>query len=47
MKKNYLIKSIEEVVRAIGIILGEIGTSPIYTITIIFFLITPAKENIL
>ena len=47
MKKNYLIKSVEEVVRAMGIVFGDIGTSPIYTITIIFFLITPTEENII
>jgi KUP system potassium uptake protein len=30
-----------------GIVFGDIGTSPIYTLTIIFFLITPTRENIL
>ena len=47
MKKNKFTISAKEVVRAMGIVFGDIGTSPIYTLTIIFFLITPTRENIL
>ncbi|MGB5529490.1 MAG: KUP/HAK/KT family potassium transporter [Ignavibacteriaceae bacterium] len=39
--------SFKEVVRAMGIVFGDIGTSPIYTLTIIFFLISPTPENIM
>jgi len=39
--------SLKEVVRAMGIVFGDIGTSPIYTLTIIFFLIPPTQENIM
>ncbi|MCW8810326.1 MAG: KUP/HAK/KT family potassium transporter [Ignavibacteriaceae bacterium] len=47
MKKNKFTISIKEVVRAMGIVFGDIGTSPIYTLTIIFFLIIPTRENVL
>jgi KUP system potassium uptake protein len=47
MKKNKFTISTKEVVRAMGIVFGDIGTSPIYTLTIIFFLVTPTRENIL
>ena len=47
MSKNKFITSANEVVRAMGIVFGDIGTSPIYTLTIIFFLIPPTQENII
>jgi KUP system potassium uptake protein len=34
-------------VRAAGLVFGDIGTSPIYTLTVIFLLIPPSMENIL
>ena len=46
MKKFKFTTSFKEVVRAMGIVFGDIGTSPIYTLTIIFFLISPTAENI-
>jgi len=47
MDKNSNMTSFKEVVRAMGIVFGDIGTSPIYTLTIIFFLISPSQENII
>ena len=47
MSKNTNMTSIKEVVRAMGIVFGDIGTSPIYTLTIIFFLILPTQQNIM
>jgi len=35
------------VVRAAGLVFGDIGTSPIYTMTVIFLLIPPTRDNIL
>ena len=34
------------VIKAIGVVYGDIGTSPIYTLAVIFALITPNIENI-
>ena len=45
-KKDKTTTSFGEVVRAMGIVFGDIGTSPIYTLTIIFFLIPPTNQNI-
>lgn len=47
MSKNKFMTSANEVVRAMGIVFGDIGTSPIYTLTIIFFLIPTSQENII
>ncbi|HEY6625986.1 MAG TPA: KUP/HAK/KT family potassium transporter, partial [Ignavibacteriaceae bacterium] len=47
MDKNNFLASTKEVIRAMGIVFGDIGTSPIYTLTIIFFLIPPTYENII
>ncbi|MEW6506802.1 MAG: KUP/HAK/KT family potassium transporter [Bacteroidota bacterium] len=39
--------NLREIIKAMGLVFGDIGTSPIYTLTVIF-LVTPAtKENIL
>jgi len=34
------------VIRAMGLVFGDIGTSPIYTLTIVFALLPPTKENV-
>ena len=47
MKKDDPVTSTKEVVRAMGIVFGDIGTSPIYTLTIIFLLIEPTKTNVM
>ncbi len=36
-----------EIVKSIGLVFGDIGTSPIYTLTAIFLLIPPTPSNIL
>ena len=47
MKNNDFMTSTKEVVRAMGIVFGDIGTSPIYTLTIIFFLVPATRENVI
>lgn len=37
----------KDIIKAMGIVFGDIGTSPIYTLPIIFTLTSPTKENIL
>jgi KUP system potassium uptake protein len=34
------------VVKALGLVFGDIGTSPIYTLTVIFALTPPTRENV-
>ena len=36
----------KDIVKAMGIVFGDIGTSPIYTLSIIFTLTVPSQENI-
>ena len=39
--------SMAGVVRALGLVFGDIGTSPIYTLTVIFLILPRTEENIL
>lgn len=39
--------SIQGIVKSMGLVFGDIGTSPIYTLTAIFFLIPPSRQNIM
>lgn len=34
------------IVKAMGLVFGDIGTSPIYTLTVIFALTTPTRDNV-
>lgn len=36
----------KDIIKAMGIVFGDIGTSPIYTLSIIFTLTIPSKENV-
>ncbi|MBT1073826.1 KUP/HAK/KT family potassium transporter [Geobacter grbiciae] len=38
--------SLGGIVKALGLVFGDIGTSPIYTLTVIFTLTQPTKENV-
>jgi len=35
------------IIKALGLVFGDIGTSPIYTLTIVFFLLRPTESNII
>ena len=35
------------IIRALGLVFGDIGTSPIYTVSVIFLIIAPTLENIM
>jgi KUP system potassium uptake protein len=37
----------KEIIKAMGLVFGDIGTSPIYTLTVIFLLTPATKENVL
>ena len=45
MLKNYF--AIPGIVKSMGLVFGDIGTSPIYTLTAIFLLIPPTPQNIM
>ncbi len=35
------------IIRSLGLVFGDIGTSPIYTVTVVFLLLKPTHDNIL
>jgi KUP system potassium uptake protein len=39
--------SLNGVVKSMGLVFGDIGTSPIYALTAIFFIVPPTSENVL
>ncbi len=39
--------SFKEIMQAMGLVFGDIGTSPIYTLTVIFTLTAPTPENLM
>ncbi len=46
MKEPRKFSSFKEIVQAMGLVFGDIGTSPIYTITVVFVLLQPTKANL-
>jgi KUP system potassium uptake protein len=45
-KKNFK-KTFSEINKAMGLVFGDIGTSPIYTLSVIFLLTAPTIENVM
>ncbi|MDP3564495.1 MAG: KUP/HAK/KT family potassium transporter, partial [Methanoregula sp.] len=39
--------SVSGIVKSMGLVFGDIGTSPIYALTAIFFLIPPTQQNVM
>ncbi|MBI5454947.1 MAG: KUP/HAK/KT family potassium transporter, partial [Deltaproteobacteria bacterium] len=37
----------QKILKSLGIVFGDIGTSPIYTLTIIFLFTKPTQENVI
>ncbi|MCL5023242.1 MAG: KUP/HAK/KT family potassium transporter [Nitrospirae bacterium] len=40
-------ESVKGIVKSLGLVFGDIGTSPIYTVTVIFLLLKPAYDTII
>ena len=47
MQEKNKFSSFKEVMQAMGLVFGDIGTSPIYTLTVIFTLTSPSPENLM
>ena len=47
MKAVYSREEWGGVIKALGLVFGDIGTSPIYTLTVLFFLIPATELNVL
>ncbi|MEW6584301.1 MAG: KUP/HAK/KT family potassium transporter, partial [Nitrospirota bacterium] len=39
--------AVKGIIRSLGLVFGDIGTSPIYTITVVFLLIKPTEANVM
>jgi KUP system potassium uptake protein len=37
----------KDIIRSLGLVFGDIGTSPIYTLTVILILLKPSEENVM
>lgn len=46
-KKEQIIHDIKGIIKSLGLVFGDIGTSPIYTLTVIFILLKPTYDNVL
>ena len=40
-------QDIKAILQSLGLVFGDIGTSPIYTLTVIFLLTKPSEANVL
>jgi KUP system potassium uptake protein len=45
--KKKLLEPVEGIIKSLGLVFGDIGTSPIYTLTVIFILTVPTPENVM
>jgi len=46
-KKTYKFSSFKDIIKAMGLVFGDIGTSPLYTLTVIFALTPPTYRNLM
>ena len=37
----------KDIIKALGLVFGDIGTSPIYTVTVVFLILSSSTENIM
>lgn len=49
-RSHQFIKSVRDIIKSLGVVFGDIGTSPIYTLSVIFSIVTyalpPTAENV-
>ncbi len=46
-KHSEYLKPFKSIVKALGVVFGDIGTSPIYTLSVAFLLIMPTQDNVM
>jgi len=46
-KKEQIIHDAKGIIKSLGLVFGDIGTSPIYTLTVIFLLLKPTYDNVI
>ena len=46
-RRHRVTNDIRSVIKSLGLVFGDIGTSPIYTLTVIFLLLKPTVDNVM
>ncbi len=46
-KLKFILSELEIMMKSLGLVFGDIGTSPIYTLTVIFLLLKPTVHNVM
>jgi KUP system potassium uptake protein len=46
LQDSGLLKSVKDIIKSLGVVFGDIGTSPIYALSIIFHTVQPTVENV-
>jgi KUP system potassium uptake protein len=44
---QHIAGELRDITKSLGLVFGDIGTSPIYTLTVIFILLTPTTDNVM
>ena len=44
---QHIVGDLQAIVKSLGLVFGDIGTSPIYTLTVIFLLLKPTTDNVM
>ncbi len=45
--RHHIVGDLRTIVKSLGLVFGDIGTSPIYTLTVIFLLLKPSTDNVM
>src|SRR5512145_2362603 len=46
-RRRHIVGDLQDIIKSLGLVFGDIGTSPIYTLTVIFLLLKPTADNIM
>jgi KUP system potassium uptake protein len=46
-RRYHIVGDLRDIVKSLGLVFGDIGTSPIYTLTVIFLLLKPTTDNVI
>jgi KUP system potassium uptake protein len=46
-RRQHVVGDLQSLIKSLGLVFGDIGTSPIYTLTVIFLLLKPTTDNVM
>jgi KUP system potassium uptake protein len=47
LHRQHIVGDLQAITKSLGLVFGDIGTSPIYTLTVIFLLLKPTADNVM